>query len=126
MIEYRTDAGTGVTTAWVAGRQVENTPEAILEAWRGAVSLTRIEMAFALQSAGILDQAQALEFAGRTLPGPIEALIASLPEVVQPLARLKMVGATEFPRSDEMWTLLTQGEGWPQDADVDALFGWAS
>lgn len=124
MIEYRTDARTGETTAWVNGAQVENTPEAILSAWRNAASLTRIEMAFALERAGILSQSEAEQFAGRTLPTPIVLLISTLPVEFQAIARLKMIGATEFPRSDDMWQLLTAGEGWPDDADVDAIFGW--
>lgn len=126
MIEYRTDARTGVTTAWVAGRQVDNTPEAILAAWRAAVSYTRIEMAYALEQAGILGQSEAFQFAGGGIPDPIALLISTLPAEVQAIATLKMAGATQFPRADEMWALLTAGEGWPEEADVDAIFGWVA
>ncbi|ULB10743.1 hypothetical protein ORIO_12600 [Cereibacter azotoformans] len=93
---------------------------------RATASLTRIEMAGALMLGGLLTPAEAEEFAARGLPAPIADLIETLPEDRRQIARLKMIGATDFPRSDALWDDLCAAPGWPEHADVDALFGIAA
>lgn len=107
------------------GAYIPNSPEVSdLYLWRQTAVLTRIEMAYALLVAGILTQSDAEVFAAHGLPQPLATMIESLPTEAQPLARLKMFGAKEFPRKEPEWDMLAASEGWPSEADIDAIFGW--
>lgn len=127
MAYLRVSAKTG-EAVWVeddpAGVPPPPTYEEQLAAWRAGREVSRLEMSFALETAGVLSAAEADQFVAFGLPQPLVDLIATLPESDQALARRKMFGATVFPRADPLWDALTASEGWPDDTDVDALFGW--
>ena len=96
-----------------------------LTEWRKATVLSRLELARGLKRIGILDHAQAMAFISyQPLPEPIAALIATLPDAYREDAEFEMQGGRDFPRDHPMWDLLVSGEGWPDEADVDELFGW--
>ena len=107
---------------WV---HVPTDPAAALAAWRAAAVLSRLELARALQRIGILTHAEAMSFCRyEPLPAAITSLIDTLPEQYREDALFEMQGGRDFPRSHPMWDLLCDAEGWPDEADVDALFGW--
>lgn len=100
------------------------TTEQRLEAWRAQCVLTRLEFAVALRMAGILTQAEALEFVTYQLPAPITAMIAGLSVEYQGDATMLMVGAQEFPRMHPMWDLFAASPGGLSAAQIDGVFGW--
>lgn len=100
-------------------------PAAALAEWRAVTVRSRMEFARGLKDIGILTHEQAMGFIRyEPLPEPITALIATLPEEYRADAEFEMQGARDFPRANAMWDLLCASEGWPEQADVDALFGW--
>lgn len=115
-----------VARGWTRAGGIFSAPAAptALETWRASCEITRLQLAFAMREAAILNQSEAIAFAGYELPAPVMALISTLPAGVQDDATLTMAGARDFPRADPMWDLLAAGEGWPDDTDIDAIFGW--
>ena len=102
-------------------------PAAALAVWREATSLSRLELARRLKDIGILTHQEAMAFVSyQPLPEPITNLIATLPEDCREDAEFEMQGGRDFPRSHPMWDLLCQSEGWPDESDVDTLFGWVN
>lgn len=100
-------------------------PEAARAAWRETRVLSRLEFARGLKAIGILTHDQAMAFIRyEPLPEPITALIATLPEEYRADAEFEMQGARDFPRTHPMWGLICANEGWPENSDVDVLFGW--
>lgn len=100
-------------------------PEAEVAEWRTTRVMSRLEFARALMAINLLTHEQAMGFIRyEPLPEPITALIATLPEEYRADAEFEMQGARDFPRANAMWDLLCASEGWPEQADVDALFGW--
>lgn len=111
--------------AWrLVDATVEETPEIMLAAWRAERLLTRLEFAVAMRTAGILTQAEALEFVTYSIPAPLAAMIAGLDAEHQDDATLLMAGAQEFPRDHAMWGLFAASEGGMTAAQIDAVFGW--
>lgn len=98
--------------------------DSALAAWRAGRVATRLELARGMRAQGVLTDAETLAFVAYTLPAPIVTLLLTLPAEVQAEATLAMTGAQEFPRADPLWDALAAGAGWPEDADIDAVFGW--
>ena len=93
-----------------------------LSAARARAKLRRREFALALQRIEIMGHADVMAFHARSIPAPLAALIAQLPEPMREPAEEAMAGAEDFYRVDPLWDEAVAA-GAVTDAQLDALFG---
>lgn len=101
----------------------EAAAKAALDAAAVNASISARQFWTGLVQRGLITEAEALAAVARTaLPAALELLIAGLPSNQQFATRMKLLGATEFIRSDPTVAVLAAAEGWSA-ADIDAF--WA-
>lgn len=99
-------------------------PGITVEQWRETAKLSRMEMATALDAAGLLTEAEAMQFCGGTVPAPLDALIMLLPEEHRKAARFATAAGQPFERSSPLWDAVAAADTGPSEVEIDALFGW--
>jgi hypothetical protein len=108
----------------VAARAAQAAADA-LPKWRARATLSRMDMALALEAAGILTETQMLELCGGNIPAPLEAFILMLPEADRKFARAATAAGQPFARSSPMWSAVSAHEDGPTESQIDAIFGWS-
>lgn len=96
-----------------------------IDAWRAQATLSRLEMALALKAFAILTHAEAMQLAGGTIPDPLAAFIALLPDQEsREFAEIATIAGQPFERASPLWSAVAAAETGPTEAEIDALFGW--
>ena len=102
--------------------KMENIRESSLQKWRNARTISRIEIIDNLMALEILDEDEAEEFSGHSLPEPLSALTNELPDGIRQQARRLLRGASQFDRNHPMWLYAPNP---PYDeTTLDLIFGY--
>lgn len=114
------------STDELAEAQVRETQAAAnrLPNWRATATLSRMEMALALEASSILTEAQMLELCGGVIPAPLGAFIDLLPVESRKFARAATAAGQPFERASPIWTAVAAADTGPTESEIDALFGW--
>lgn len=117
----------GVTTEanLAGGGSVDDVPPmSEIEYQRSLATLSRLEMALSLKAAAILTHAEAMQLAGGTIPAPLAAFIALLPDQEsREFAELATIAGQPFERASPLWSAVAAADTGPSEAEIDAIFG---
>lgn len=110
---------------WDGQQWVDNSPSAseVLAERREAASLDRMTFALRAAQAGFVTYDDAAQWAaGNSLPTQVQAMIDALPEAQRGPALVKVLGARNVNRNDELMPGIIAAFQ-TNDAGADALFG---
>jgi hypothetical protein len=118
----------GLTEAQIDWTQMITAAEADAvrrASWRASRVIPKLDLVLAMASAGMISQASAISAAGGAVPAEFEPIVAAISDPPKTEVRIRWAGAQDMPRLSPFILMLQQAIGMT-DAQVDALFGWAS